>query len=121
MKRRRAAFTTCRTNPPNGRPRNRAGQGVPFGAAYYAFGLRLDDSSAFHLDRVEERHLRTKRGSDLLDGVIAFLRAHCLELLAAVVLVFDEALGKSSGADVVEQALHGLLHVRRDDARTGDV
>ena len=46
-------------------------------------------------------------------GVVALLLAELLELLAAGVLVFDEALGEAAVLDVLEQALHGLLDFRR--------
>src|SRR5580700_11842926 len=53
--------------------------------------------------------------------MVALLLAELLELLAAGVLVFEEALGEGAVLDVLQDPLHGLLHFRSDDARTGDV
>src|SRR6201996_5096943 len=83
--------------------------------------LCFDDCAVLNLDGVEEGHRFAKFGANLFDGMVAFLLAELLELLTAGVLVFEEALGEGAVLDVFEDALHGLLHFRSDDARAGDV
>src|SRR5690606_26519572 len=56
-----------------------------------------------------------------LDRVPMLLLAKREELLGAVVLVVDEALGEGAGLDVGENTLHPLLDAGVDDARARDV
>ena len=59
--------------------------------------------------------------ADDLDGVLGFGFAEGHELLAAGVLVGEEALGKGAVLDFGEDLLHGLLALGVDDARAADV
>src|SRR5699024_7027842 len=59
--------------------------------------------------------------ADLLDRVLGLLGAELLELLGAVVLVVDEALGEGAGLDVGEDRLHVGLRLVGDHAGAGDV
>ncbi len=83
--------------------------------------LGFDYGAVDYLDGVEERHAGAEGGTDFFDGVVAVGGAEGFELLAAAVLVGDEALGKGSGLDVGEDFLHGLLDGGGDDAGAGDV
>ena len=79
----------------------------------------LLDGAVDDLDGVEEGHGGAEVGADLFDRVAALLLAEVLELLAAAVLVGDEALGEGAVLDVVEELLHGCFTVGGDDARAG--
>src|SRR5689334_20680286 len=94
-----------------------AGTKGPAGRRAGRGSLRLP---GFDGDRIQERHLRAKLGTDLLDLVVAILLAEPLELLATGVVLVDPALGERAGLDVGQDVLHGRLGALRD-ARPGDV
>src|SRR5690242_6180774 len=75
----------------------------------------LVDSSILDDDGIEERHRLAEFGADFFDLVAALFGTEGLELLAAGVLVRNEALGEFAALDVCEHVLHGLLGLGRDD------
>ena len=72
-------------------------------------------------DGIEEGHGGAEGFPDDLDGMLGFLFAVGVELLAAGGLVFEEGLGELTVLDFGEDGLHGLAALIVDDAGTADI